>query len=718
MNRQRRVFSLIRISIAVAIKPCRSLATVAGNPKCTGADLPHPSAKPTVRRAVILGILCFLPVLGPTRALGQDKPVKPSLLDDSLEDLMSIEIDSVYGASGFKQKVTEAPASVTIITSDEIQKHGYRTLADILRNVRGLYVSYDRNYSYLGVRGFGLPGQYNDAITLLVDGHRINDDIFDASLIGTEFPIDVDLIDRVEVIRGPNSSLYVASAFLGVINIITKRGRDLQKVSVAAEAASYGTYEGRVSYGNKFKNGLELLLSSSFYDSHGQDQLFFKEFDSPATNNGIAVNADDDEFHQLFANVSWVGFTLQGVYGSRDKGIPTAPFGSVFNVTGTRTIDVLGYVDLRYDRALGHGWSLTNRTYYDFYNNDGTYIYDYSDSGGPSRVSNENFAHGKWWGDEVTLSKQASETQRLTVGSEYRDNFQQNQGNYDLQPFVQYFSDSRSSYVFSIYAQDEIHLRKDLVLNLGLRYDDYSTFGGTINPRAALIYSPWDKTTLKFLYGQSFRPPNTFELYYDAPGNEANPSLRPETVKTMELVFEQYFANHFRMTASGFYYPIRGVISEQVDSANGNAVFENAGSLNMRGLDLGLSRSLRDGLEGTVSYTIQDAINPSNGTPVTNSPKHLIQASLSAPLVKQKVFASVDLQYLSKRETLAGQYAGAYTVTNFTLFSRRVIKGWEASASLYNAFNVRYADPAGNGLAEDVIFQNGRNFRIKVGYRY
>ena len=276
---------------------------------------------------------------------------------------MSIEIDSVYGASGFKQKVTEAPASVTIITSEEIQRYGYRTLADILRNVRGFYVTYDRNYSYLGVRGFGLPGDYNNSIALLIDGHRLNDNIFDAALIGTEFPIDVDLIDRVEVIRGPNSSLYVASAFLGVINIITKRGRDLQKVSVAGEAASYGTYQGRVSYGNKFNNGLELLLSGSFYDSHGQDQLFFQEFDNPATNNGIAVNADDDEFHQFFANASWGHFTLHGVFGSRDKGIPTASFGTVFNVTGTRTIDERGYLDLQYDRKLGHGWSLTNRTY-------------------------------------------------------------------------------------------------------------------------------------------------------------------------------------------------------------------------------------------------------------------------------------------------------------------------------------------------------------------
>jgi hypothetical protein len=89
--------------------------------------------------------------------------------------------------------------------------------------------------------------------------------------------------------------------------------------------------------------------------SHGQDQLFFKELYNLATNNGIAMNADDDEFHQLFANVSWGGFTLQGLYGPRDKGIPTAAFGSVFNVTDTRTIDERGYLDLTYEHEFGHG---------------------------------------------------------------------------------------------------------------------------------------------------------------------------------------------------------------------------------------------------------------------------------------------------------------------------------------------------------------------------
>ena len=718
MDKEQNDFSSMEPSIVVEETSFWPSAEAAGHQQHLGTALSYPSAWRAVQLAFIVVLLLLLPHVSPAQALAQDKRAARDLLDKSLEDLLSIEVDSVYSASGFTQKVTEAPASVTIITSEEIQKYGYQTLADILRNVPGFYVTYDRNYSYLGLRGYGPPGDYNSRIAVLIDGHRLNDNLYDGALIGPEFPIDVDLIERVEVIRGPNSSLYVASAFLGVVSVITKRGKDMPGVSVAGEVASYGTYKGRVSYGDTFNNGLELLLSGSFFDSHGQDQLFFPTFDNPATNNGNALNADDEQFRQLFADASWGGFTLHGAFGLRDKGIPTAPFGTVFNVTQTRTVDERSYLDLQYSRKLGLGWSITNRVYLDQFNNDGTYIYDYSALGGPSRVMNKNFGHGKWWGDEVTFSKQILERQRLSVGSEFRDNFQQNQGNYDLKPFVQYFNDRRTSNIFSVYAQDEIHLRKNLVLNLGLRYDRYSTFGGTVNPRAALIYSPWYKTTFKLLYGQSFRAPNFFELFYHAPGNEANPSLRPETVKTTEIVWEQYFANHFQMAASAFYYPIHSLITEQFDPLSGNNVFTNAQSLDIRGLDFTLSRELPRGLEGSMSYSFQSAVKASTRMPVVNSPQHLVQASISVPLIKQELFASMDLQYVSKRATLAGQYAGSYVVPNFTLFSRKLLKGWEASASLYNAFNQKYSDPVGNAREADTLEQDGRTFRIKIGYQF
>ena len=134
----------------------------------------------------------------------------------------------VYSASKSVQSVSDAPASVTVVTADEIQKYGYRTLADILRDVRGFYVTYDRDYSYVGVRGFGRLGDWNSHILLLVDGHRINDNVLGQAMIGTEFPVDVDLIERVEIVRGPSSSLYGAEAFLAVINVITRKAPGLK----------------------------------------------------------------------------------------------------------------------------------------------------------------------------------------------------------------------------------------------------------------------------------------------------------------------------------------------------------------------------------------------------------------------------------------------------------------------------------------------------------
>ena len=266
----------------------------------------------------------------------------------SLEDLMNIEVASVYSASKYSQKVTEAPSSVSIVTSEQIQRYGYRTLADILSSVRGFYLTHDRNYTYVGVRGFARPGDYNTGVLLLVDGHRINDNVYDQALLGREFPIDVDLIERVEIVRGSSSSLYGTNAFFAVINVITKRGRDVKGVEVSGEVASLGTYQGRLTYGNKVTDDFELMLSGTHYNSRGKRQLYFSEFDTPETNNGIAVDADDEKAESFLANISFRDFTLHGTYGSRDKRIPTASFLTVFNDRRTRTTDRRGYVDLQY----------------------------------------------------------------------------------------------------------------------------------------------------------------------------------------------------------------------------------------------------------------------------------------------------------------------------------------------------------------------------------
>src|SRR5580700_745710 len=193
-----------------------------------------------------------------TNCVGQESP--SDLSQASLEQLGNIR---VYSASMHLQPSGDAPSSVTVITANEIQQQGYRTLADILRTVRGFFVTYNRNYTSLGVRGFARPGDFNTRILLLVDGHRLNDNVYDEAMIGTEFPIDIDMIRRIEIVRGPVSSLYGSNALFAIINIITKRGQDLNGMELSADAASFNTYKGRVSYGHKFQQ-LDIAISGSF----------------------------------------------------------------------------------------------------------------------------------------------------------------------------------------------------------------------------------------------------------------------------------------------------------------------------------------------------------------------------------------------------------------------------------------------------------------------
>ena len=182
-----------------------------------------------------------MPAPGPANGLKPGTPA-PSSSDDlfgmNLDQLMKVEVPVVYGASKHEQKITEAPSAVSIITADDIKKSGHRTLREILNGVRGFYVTFDRMYSYIGVRGVNRPGDFGGRVLITVDGHRMNDPIYDSALSGTDAFLDVDMIDRVEVIRGPGSSLYGNNAVFAVINVITRKASTFQWGEVSGSVGS------------------------------------------------------------------------------------------------------------------------------------------------------------------------------------------------------------------------------------------------------------------------------------------------------------------------------------------------------------------------------------------------------------------------------------------------------------------------------------------------
>lgn len=661
----------------------------------------------------------LLLILVPLVALAQSNPPSSSTpLHDEM--LLLQEVPSVYGASKYEQKVTAAPSSVTVISASEIKKLGYRTLADILQSVRSFFTTNDRNYSYVGVRGFARPGDYNTRVLLLIDGVRINDGTYNQAPIGTDFPLDVDLIDRVEIIRGPSSSIYGSNAFFAVINVITRRGRDLKGAEVSGEAAGFDTYKGRASYGEKFSSGLETIVSGTYFTSAGQD-LYFKEFDKPETNRGIAQNCDSDQFHSFFSRTSYRDFTLEGAYVSREKGIPTGSYGTVFDDTRNKTLDERAFVDFKYEHGFESQLDVMAHSFYGHSDYDGTYIYDLNGGAALRNLLVEkDLARNDWAGGEVQVTKKLFEKHKVLVGTEFRDDFTNDQEAHGEYPSYVIFVKPSDSYNYAVYIQDEFQVFNNLILNAGVRYDCYQTIGGTTNPRLALIYHPFARTSLKALYGEAFRAPDAYELYYQDGGvsQKASNNLKPEGIRTYELVWEQYISDRLSLIASGYYYTIRDLISLDEDPADHLMVFKNVDHVEAKGFELELDGKWPHGIEYRLSYCLQEAIDTDTDQVLTNSPRHMAKLNFLFPFIEDRLFLGTELRYLSSRKSLAGNETGDSFITNVTIFSQRLLKGLELSASIYNLFDQKFGDPGSEEHPEDVINQDGITFRLKATYSF
>jgi len=647
-------------------------------------------------------------VLGSVCSAQDSKP--QDLADMSIEQLSQI---TVYSASKHDQSESDAPSSVTVITADEIQRYGYRTLADILEAVRGFYITSDRYQSYVGVRGFGRLGDWNSRILLLVDGHRINDDVLGQAFIGSEFPVDIDLIQRIEIIRGPSSSLYGAEAFFGVINVITRSENQPKREEISFTAGSFGSYGGRATWDDQYK-GVAFALSGSFYSSTGPT-LFFPEFDSPATNNGVTSNTNYESYQRVLATISWRGFTLQGLYNAQNKGVPTAYFDSLFNDPRTRNVQGIDYLDLSYEHELGQKWQLDARTSLNKNTLYGPVAYD------PPPMSPDIFSYdGQWWDSEIKLSRSLSHSSTLTFGTQITDNFHLDQ--YNLDPDVSPVPTKVSTplVIGAGYAQFDSEINKRFSVSAGVRYDHYNYgLGGSTNPRAALIYHATSSTTAKLLYGSAFRAPVPYETTPDyGPSYVSSSNLQPEKIRSVEGILEQGLGSHLSASASVFYNRITDLITLETDQSNGLFVYGNSQAATAKGVELELDGGLAGSLTGRASYSYtQTADSMTGGTP-PNSPANLVKLNLSMPFLRQKFTASLDGQYTGKVTTLAGNTLGGFSVLNVTVIGHTLGKRADISASVYNLLNKRYSFPGRPEDPEDALLQDGATFQVKLTYRF
>jgi iron complex outermembrane receptor protein len=628
-----------------------------------------------------------------------------------LDALLSTPIST---AAKYEQRMSEVAASVTIVTAEEIARYGWHTLADVLSGVRGVYTTYDRGYTYLGVRGVGLPTDYNNRFLVLIDGVPMLDTVSGAIDIGTALAIDLSTLERVEFVRGPSSVLYGTGAMFGVINLISKKAGETPSLTLGAGNGDLRTGGARAGFDH---GGIKGTIAASWQEKNGGDfrdpLINVQEGDIPSdAPPRLAPLADYDDYKSVMGNLAWRSFRVFGLRSTRTKGITSAlddkSYGrderfidhrqrGLTNGRDEQFIDGRSLLGVRYDHAVRPGQQVSFTAFYDRF----AYRGDYPGSDAVIAF------------DESVSTRVAAEAQyiwdirpnhRLTFGARHDDI---RRASYRFGSQDEKFDVNVPYTVDSGYAQSEWQPTTGMTITAGASYDHYSNGTGShFTPRGAIILSPSINSTLKVLYGQGFRAANVFERF---PQTEEEMPLKPERIRTTELVWEYRMNSDFLLTSSLFHIDAEDVI--RFETSWGQITqYVNSSHLMSSGAEVQVDYRRGDGIWSYINYSAQRTRE--NGEPMANSPAQLVKAGFSTP-TSHALQAAAEVLWSAPRMLIADRQAAGYTTMNLNLtrtFSRHV----SVALTVRNLFDTDYVLPGGAGNTQSTIPQEGRSYLIRV----
>jgi len=267
----------------------------------------------------------------------------------SLEELMDLRVQT---ATLRKQSLQDAPASVTLVTAEDIRRYGYRTLAEALSNVRSFYATSDGPAFFVGARGFSLLGDYNTRFLVLINGHHLTDNVYGAMYyFGQDFPLDLSLVDQIEIVRGPSSALYGGNGLFATINIITKTPTSAGPGRVSTELGTFG--EQKLTASSSFAAGQEarVLFSASVLHTGGRT-VGFPELAQAGLSPSQTDHAAAASGYRMFADVTWRNWTVTALFGQYKYIVPTGWFGTDIGDTGTTDLESRNFVEAAWNRPL------------------------------------------------------------------------------------------------------------------------------------------------------------------------------------------------------------------------------------------------------------------------------------------------------------------------------------------------------------------------------
>ncbi|MET0061135.1 MAG: TonB-dependent receptor [Candidatus Thiodiazotropha endolucinida] len=655
----------------------------------------------------------------------------------SLEQLMEMEITI---STDTKQTVSQAPAAVSVITVEDIEATGATNLVDILESVPGIHVRANQ-FAFRPLIQF--RGTNANQTLLMINGTSMRDLMWGFGIFWKGIPSSI--IDRVEIIRGPGSALFGADASAGVINVITKTAGKINHNEMGLRSGSFNSNTGWLQYGNSW-NGFDIGLTINLATTDGHDPFVAADGQTQqdaALGSMVSLAPDNAQFgwknQDIRLSVAKDDWQLRVDY-MKHSDLKVGLTGAGVLDPLTTAEDSRFNLDLLYnDPDFSNDWGIDAELRYQ--------DLDYTSGDGfqerPPGAFNGDYPQGvinQMQSAERRLSFEASglftgvdkHALRLGLGYTWQDLYLVKQllnmgigpdGN-PLPPGSPLVDVSNTPYAFApektrsiryLFLQDVWSFSDNWQLTAGVRYDDYSDFGDTLNPRLALVWQVSDRFTTKLLYGRAFRPPSFQELFAETSFSRPNPDLDPERSETVELILSYIPSNDLNIAINLYNLQQSDFIRAITSPGESDRRFQNTGNHTIQGIELEAKWQAAKTLRLSANYTIR---NPDNNQ----------FRAIDEP--KQDAYARVDWNFspdwnlnmqtnwIGERERRSNDLRSSlddYTLTDTTL-RYTGLNAWEFAFSIRNLFDEDAREYTAPSVTDDLILPE-RSLYAEIKYK-
>ncbi len=678
-----------------------------------------------------------------------------------LSQLSKVEITT---ATGNSTPLDRAPATATVITSEDIQEMGAQSLDDVLETVPGLHVSLSalsRLDSIYSIRG--IHTGFNPHVLLLMNGTPVQYSVQGGRPILFRYP--VNNIERIEVIRGPGSAIYGADAYSGVINVITRDADQIKQERAKVRKGSFGEIglwtEGGVSLRN-WSFSYDLSYERADGDSDRKVEadlqtLFDSGFGTDASRAPGPVSTRYESINTRISARSKHWSVNAWLWDSNDSGLGAGAAQALDKKGGDDNRLLL--IDSTFKTGdMFDGWDHGVRLAYQYYDTqaqlnllpegavvligaDGNVDFDapaglvqFPDGliGNPSAttrdgqidlISNYTGWENHRWRFAIGAKYQGLETsESKNFGPGVIDGSQEvvdgTLTDVSGTPFV--FIEDTSRTVKYASVQDEWRFASDWEATVGVRFDDYSDFGSTTNPRVALVWAAHKNVTSKFLYGKSFRAPSFSEQFNENnPVSLGNRNLDAETIDTYEMSASVDVGSRLQSTISIYHYSARDMIEFVADEGETTSTAQNARDQKGRGAEWELVWTATSNLRVKANYSLSRSEDKSLKQDIPDAPNKQFTGQ-ALWRIDDGWSLNALINWVGDRKRADGDGRDAiddYTSLDLTLRKKNILRNFDISIAIRNVFDDDRREPSSGVIVDDYPLAS-RSTWIELGYSF